>query len=161
VRVVNDEVDLVRVTSENAQVLRAVDEDIFDAELSGELVDAFVSVRSNLLVVAICKGTVIGQVQGNVQVHLDARPQLYIDNLGVGGRTQRQGVATALLAAIADWGVQRGCEQAWIVTEPENHAANALYQSIGALATNVTLYSFPTTTNNASSANDDHGQARC
>lgn len=156
----NDEVGLVRVTSENARVLRAVDEDIFDAELSAELVDAFVSVRSNLLVVAVCKGTVIGQVQGNVQLHLDARPQLYIDNLGVAGRTQRQGVAS-LLAAIADCGVERGCEQAWIVTEPENHAANALYQSIGALATDVTLYSFPTATNNASSANDDHGKARC
>jgi ribosomal protein S18 acetylase RimI-like enzyme len=147
VRVANDEVDLVRVTSENAQVLRAVAEDIFDGELSAELVDAFVSARSNLLVVAVCQGTVIGQVQGNVQLHLDAGPQLYIDNLAVAGRVQRQGVATALLVAIADWGVERGCDQAWIVTEPENHAANALYQSIGALATNVTLYSFPTATN--------------
>ncbi len=136
------DLDIVRVTTANIAVLALVDDDIFDGDLEPGRITRFVSDAGHLLIVAIRDSVVIGQVQATVQLHLDNTPQLYIDNLGVSPKHQRQRIASALLKAIVYAGAELGCEQAWIITETDNHQANALYESIGAEHSTAALYSF-------------------
>ena len=124
-------------------VLSVVAEEEFDGDVEPRLVDELLPTPGHLVVVAVRDGVVIGQVQGYVHRHLDAEAELYIDNLGITPTVRRQGVASGLLEAILEWGTEVGCDQAWIVTEPDNDAANGLYQSIGADQSSTTMYSFP------------------
>ena len=137
--------EIVRITTSNIALLDVVDDDIFDDDLEPARVNRFVSNAGHLLVVAMRDHIVIGQTQGSVQLHLDSTPQLYIDNLGVSPKHRRRGIASRLVEAIVQWGAELDCEQTWIVTEPDNDAANALYESIGAEHSTATLYSFPIT----------------
>jgi ribosomal protein S18 acetylase RimI-like enzyme len=134
---------IVRVRPDNIGVLSTIADDVFDDGLTDEFLTGFLAGNGHLLAVAHRDGVVIGQVQATVQRHLDGPPQLYIDNLGVSPEHQRQQVATMLLHEIVRWGREHQCAQAWIVTEPDNDAANALYRSIGANSSTTILYSFP------------------
>jgi N-acetylglutamate synthase len=44
---------------------------------------------------------------------------------------RRQGLATAVLAALLDWGAEHGATTVWLHVETDNAAAIALYESIG------------------------------
>lgn len=76
-----------------------------------------------------------------IQHHLDGPSQLYIDNLGVSPTRQRRGIARGLVHEAAAWASEFGCEEAWIVTEHDNHPANELYRSLGAQRSTVALHS--------------------
>ena len=139
-----DGVRLVRSGPSSLDVLEAVGDDVFDGEIDPILVGA-ASRAGQLLTVAVEGGVVVGQVQAMVQRHVDGGSQLYIDNLGVSPSHQRRGIARALVEDAVAWSKEFGCEQVWIVTEPDNEAANALYSSLGARRSTVMLYSFEAT----------------
>jgi ribosomal protein S18 acetylase RimI-like enzyme len=136
---------IVRIRLDNISLLATFADDVFDDGLTDEFLTSFAAAEGHLLVVAHKDEIVVGQVQGTVQRHLDGPPQLYIDNLGVSPDHQRQHIATSLLSEIVQWGQEHQCKQAWIVTEPDNDAANALYRSIGADSSTTILYSFSIT----------------
>ena len=136
-------VEIIQIVPGNTDVLRAVADDVFDDDIDAGRLAAFVGDEGHLLFVALQNGVAIGQIQGSIQHHVDGEPQLYIDNLGVSPTHQRRGVATRLITAIVVAGNERGCTQAWIVTEPDNHPANALYTAIGATRSAVAMYSIP------------------
>jgi ribosomal protein S18 acetylase RimI-like enzyme len=134
-------VDVVRISPRNLAVLATVVDDVFDDVIDGGLLQRYVASDTHRLVAATIDGVVVGQTQGSIQHHVDGDSQLYIDNLGVSPAYQRLGIATKLLNEIIAWGRESGCRQAWIVTEPENTAANAIYESMGSQRSLVSLHS--------------------
>ena len=138
-----EDVEIVRIVPGNAGMVNAVADDVFDDPIDPDRLGAFVGSDGHLLFVALRNGIVIGQVQGSIQLHVDADAQLYIDNLGVCPADQRNGYATRLIDAIVAEGRERGCGQAWIVTEPDNDAANAFYAAIGSVRSVAAMYSLP------------------
>lgn len=135
-----DGLQFVRITLTNAHILKAVADNVFDDQIDENLLHT--SLESGLLlVVATVNGTVVGQVQAMVQNHIDSPSQLYIDNLGVSPAHQRRGIARGLVDEAAAWSGELGCKETWIVTDLDNHEANALYRSLGAQRSTVALYS--------------------
>jgi ribosomal protein S18 acetylase RimI-like enzyme len=62
-------------------------------------------------------------------VHPDKPLQLFINEVGVSERCQRQGVGRRLVNALLKQGNILGCTEAWVATEPNNLAARALYNA--------------------------------
>ncbi len=83
------------------------------------------------MVVALSKERVVGQTLAVIHRHPDKPTELYIDDLGVAPAFQRQGIATRMLDKARQLGIERGCEEVWVATEPDNEAARAVYSSLG------------------------------
>lgn len=71
-------------------------------------------------------GRVVGVVRGTVVGDL-----LHIARLAVAPSHRRQGVATGLLAALADWGVRRGAGRCALQVTTRNAGAISLYAGLG------------------------------
>jgi ribosomal protein S18 acetylase RimI-like enzyme len=52
---------------------------------------------------------------------------------------RRRGIATALLARLAELARERGIPAGFVLTEPDNGAANALYRGAGGATSQVTV----------------------
>ena len=57
--------------------------------------------------------------------------QLFVYEVEVAETHRRRGIATALLAELAALARERGIASGFVLTEPDNDAANALYRSVG------------------------------
>lgn len=123
---------ILRVAPETADVLRNVAEDVFDSDIDPARLAGFLAAPGHALFVAVSANAVVGQARGIVHRQPDGPPQLYIDNLGVAPERQREGVASALLAALLDWSRGQGCESFWVATERDNAPARALYAGLDA-----------------------------
>ena len=134
-------ITLHRVSPDQSALLLNVAPDVFDATIDPTRLDRYLEAPGHLLIVAVANGMVVGQIAGHVHLHVDAEPDLYVDNLGVGPAWQRQGIARRLLEDLLDWGRGHGCAQVWIVTETENLAAQLLYRSSGLAQTDVVMFS--------------------
>lgn len=134
------DVQIIRVGPEQAVLLDRVAEDVFDDRIDLGRLAAYVADPSHMMVVALANGEVVGQARGVVHLHPDEPTELYIDNLGVTPSRKREGIATRLLDDLVAWGKSRGCEQAWVGTEPDNEPARALYQGRGSDAETFVMY---------------------
>lgn len=127
----------------DAAILDDVADDVFDEPIVPARAEAYLADPTNLLMVAIDGTTVIGQCAACIHRHPDRVTELYIDNLGVAPTHQRRGVARELVNRMFVAGKARGCEEAWVGTEPDNEAANRLYEKFEgepAEAFNLYLY---------------------
>ena len=131
---------IVRVDADNAHLLHRALDDVFDDDVDPVRLAALLE-NSQLIVVAIAEESVVGQVQGMIQHHVDAPPQLYVDNLGVAPAHQRSGIARRLMDEMVEWATDLGCQETWIVTDLDNEAANAFYQALGAQRSIIAQYS--------------------
>lgn len=135
-------IDVRRIGPSDADLLNRVGEDVFDGELQLDRLTALLADSRHLLVVAIRDGEVIGQAQGTIHLSPDKPDSLYIDNMGVTPALWRKGIGGRLLDQLLEWGRERGCRDAWLVTEPDNTEARALYESRGAEPQPVVLYAY-------------------
>jgi ribosomal protein S18 acetylase RimI-like enzyme len=126
-------VSLHWVTPENASLLDVIASDVFDQEVKPELLRQFLSNPSNLLVVAVAYGEVVGMATGIAYVHPDKPLSLFVNEVGVADHFQRQGIGRRLMSAILERGTRLGCSEAWVATEVGNTAARALYEACGGL----------------------------
>lgn len=55
---------------------------------------------------------------------------LYIDEVDTSVDFRQQGVATALMNCLLEFAENNDCQEVWLGTEVDNHAANALYRSL-------------------------------
>src|SRR5690606_26269543 len=85
----------------------------------------------NHLVVAVTRGTVIGMATAISYVHPDIPLQLFINEAGVAGPYQRQGIGRRLVEQLLSHGHSLGCAEAWVATEVSNDSARALYLATG------------------------------
>ncbi|MBC55247.1 MAG: GNAT family N-acetyltransferase [Gammaproteobacteria bacterium] len=120
-----------RVTPDNTSVLTRVDDDVFDNPVQPALLNDFLANPSNLLVVAVADDTVVGMATGIAYVHPDKPLQLFVNEVGVSPRYQRQGIGKDLVDSLLEHGKQLGCVEAWVATEVGNTPARALYHKLG------------------------------
>lgn len=123
-------VEIVQLTENNIGLLNQLDEDIFDESVNAERLEAVVREDNHILLVALLEGRVIGQVLAMIHRHPDKPTELYIDDLAVSESVQRRGIATHLLQTLFALGLERGCEEVWVATEPENEPAKKFYGSL-------------------------------
>jgi len=65
---------------------------------------------------------------------------LYVADLYVVRRHRRQGIARALLAAVARAGHARGARHLWLTAKPANTAAHAFYRRLGSRGESVMAF---------------------
>lgn len=120
---------------------------VFDGAVRPELAAEFLADPRHHLAVAVTDaGQVIGMASAVHYVHPDKPPQLFINEVGVSPVFHRQGIGKALLAALLARARELGCSEAWVATEPDNSAAQALYTAAGGVKDDVpfVMFTFPT-----------------
>ncbi len=126
------EVRILRAGDE--AVLDRVAEDTFDNAIIPAVARAFLADLRHHLAVAIDDGVVVGFASAVHYLHPDkARPELWINEVGVAETHQRRGLAKRLMAAILEAGRGLGCSEAWVLTERDNTPAMRLYASAGGI----------------------------
>ena len=128
------------ITKDNASLLEAVAEDVFDEAIDLNYLAGYLEESNHILCVAVVNGLVVGLVRAIIHKHPDNPAELYIDNAGVAPAYQRQGIAKQLVTEIARLGQQRGCMDIWVGTESDNESAQALYQSFGLDMTDMVMF---------------------
>lgn len=122
---------IISVAENPAVLIRA--SHLFDEPVSPGGARDFLRRPGHVLLIATSRdGEGIGFVSGVEMRHPDKDPEMFIYELGVDEVWRRRGVAKALLLALRDEVVQRGCRSMWTGTEADNEAALATYRSLGA-----------------------------
>lgn len=112
-------------------LLERIAPDVFDEPVVAERLKAYLRTPGHVMVVAIDGDTIVGQCAGVVHRHPDKPTELYVDEVGTASTHRRQGIARRMLQALFAWGRELGCDEAWLGTELDNGAANALYRHFG------------------------------
>jgi ribosomal protein S18 acetylase RimI-like enzyme len=120
-------IDIHHITPANTALLGRVDPDVFDHEIDGARLAAYVADPLHAMFVAVEDGFVVGQIRGSVHLQPDRASDLYIDNLGTAPSLQRRGIASRLMKAMLGWGEAQGCTYAWVATETDNDQAKGFY----------------------------------
>ena len=134
-------IDYAQIRHKNMNLLDRVAVDVFDEPILPERLATYLEHPTNLLIVAVTDGVVIGQAAAVLHHHPDKPTELYVDELGVTPEHLRRGIATRLMEEIVALGKTLGCEEVWLGTEIENAAARALYVRYAA-AQEIVLYSW-------------------
>lgn len=122
----------------NVRRMRAGDEtafqsiapEVFDEPVVPERLHAYLREPGHIMVLALEGELVIGQCAGVIHRHPDKPTELYVDEVGTASTHRRLGVARAMMDELFAWGRELGCTEAWLGTELDNDAANALYRRL-------------------------------
>lgn len=112
-------------------VLARVAPDVFDFAIDPRWSAEFLADARHHLAVAIDHGTVVGMASGVHYVHPDKPPALWINEVGVAGTHQGQGLGRRLVRALVEHGRTLGCTEAWVLTDRTNAAARRSYAAAG------------------------------
>ncbi len=135
-------IEFRRVTSADATVFDNIADDVFDEPVRPDRLARYLAEPGHLMLVALDEDVVVAQCAAVVHHHPDKVTELYIDEMGTAPSHQRRGIARDLIRAMFDWGRELGCEEAWLGTELDNEAANALYRSVDGRADTMAYYEF-------------------
>lgn len=117
-----------RLSSNDAAILVKIAPEVFDEPVDPARLAAYLRTDGHMLVVALDGDLVVGQCAGVVHRHPDKPTELYVDEVGTASTHRRRGIARAMLDELFRWGRELGCKEAWLGTELDNDAANALYR---------------------------------
>jgi ribosomal protein S18 acetylase RimI-like enzyme len=123
-------ISIKRLNVGDAAALDRIAPDVFDEPIDARRLDAYLRSPGHIMVLAFEDELVVGQCTGVVHRHPDKPTELYVDELGTASTHRRMGIGRRLLDALFAWGRELGCEEAWLGTELDNDAANALYRSV-------------------------------
>lgn len=128
----------------DARLLERVAPDLFDHNINHTLTAEFLADPRHHLAIAYDPEAelVVGFASAIDYIHPDKPAELWINEVGVSPAWQRQGIASRLLKTLFDFAEQRDITSIWVATEPDNEAANALYQSAGGNAEPSVVYTF-------------------
>lgn len=119
------------LTSADRLVLQTVAEGVFDDAVDRALTAEFLDDPRHHICVAIDNGVVVGFASAVHYVHPDKPSELWINEVGVAPAFQRRGLARAILQELLSHARSLGCTEAWVLTDEDNRAARALYNSVG------------------------------
>jgi aminoglycoside 6'-N-acetyltransferase I len=119
---------LKRLSTCDEAIFARIAPDVFDEPVDAARLTAYLATAGHLMVLALEGDVVVGQCAGVVHRHPDKPTELYVDEVGTASTHRRQGIARAMLGELFRWGRELGCEEAWLGTELDNDAANALYR---------------------------------
>ena len=115
----------------DASVLENVAVGVFDNAIDPRWTAEFLADARHHLAVALIDDQVVGIASGVHHVHPDKPPELWVNEVAVAPAHQGKGIGRRTLEALLEHGRSLGCRQAWVATEPSNHAARLLYASVG------------------------------
>lgn len=76
--------------------------------------------------------TLLGMASARVELKpYGSKRWLYVDEVDVCADQRRRGAGKAIMRKLIELADEAGCEEVWLATEVDNHAANALYLSLG------------------------------
>lgn len=127
---------------QESHLLDGVVDGVFDHVVDARWAGAFFADERHHLAVALDGASIVGMASAVHYVHPDKAPELWINEVGVAESHQRRGLASALLRTLLDHGRALGCTDAWVLTEPDNLAANALYLRSGGVLEPASLYAW-------------------
>jgi ribosomal protein S18 acetylase RimI-like enzyme len=116
------------LTAADADLLAASGTDVFDHLPQPRWTAEFLADPRHHLAAAIAPGgRLVGFASGVHYLHPDQAPQLFINEVGVADDWAGQGLGRQLVEALLAHARTLGCTMAWVATQPDNHAALALY----------------------------------
>jgi aminoglycoside 3-N-acetyltransferase I len=102
--------------------------------------EALLADPRTLMLVAFDGGRPVGFVLGHeLPRRHGERAKLFVYEVDVAETHRRRGIASALLARLAELARERGIRTGFVLTEPDNGPANALYRSAGGSTDTVTV----------------------
>jgi len=107
-----------------------------DPELPRERSASLLAEPTYFFVVALTDaGEIMGRIYGHV-LHRFNQTDLLLYEVDVVEEHQRKGVAKAMLEFLKSHMIERGYGEMWVLTEADNKAARALYESAGGIEEN-------------------------
>ena len=122
--------------------LRNVLPGVFDLPLRDSLVREFLHDSRHHLAVALDDDRVIGIASAVHYLHPDKDPELWINEVAVAPEYRGRGLGKRLIQALLQLAGELGCREAWVLTEADNNAAQALYASAGGVRSDVDPVAF-------------------
>jgi ribosomal protein S18 acetylase RimI-like enzyme len=112
-------------------LLVAADPEVYDNPVDAARTAEFLADPRHHVAVALVEGRVVGSATAVHYVHPDQAPTLFVIEVAVAAAYQRAGLAKRILQALFAHGRTLGCTSAWVGTEADNEAAQALYRAAG------------------------------
>ena len=106
----------------------------------------FLSDPANLLLVAFWDDAPCGFATAHRLQRFDRRQaSVLLYEIGVVEPLQRRGIGAALIDAVKRWATDVGADEVWVLTEPANDAARALYRATGGEEdeAGITMFVYP------------------
>lgn len=126
-----------------------VESDVFDHAIAPLSLVAFLGDARHHICIAVDDEVIVGFVSAVDYVHPDKPRELWINEVGIAPKWQGKGIAKHLLTMMFAHGRTLGCAEAWILSDPDNAAANGLYRSVQSAVdsepTPAVMYSFKLT----------------
>ena len=107
-------------------------ERLFDQIIPAEGARAFLDAPGHHVLIAHEGDEPVGFVTGVELTHPDKGTEMFLYELAVDPTFRRQGIGTALVAALRDLAADRGCYGMWVLTDSHDAGAIATYRDAGA-----------------------------
>lgn len=123
------DIEIRRVRLGDEALFKKIAPEVFDARITKARLAEYLADPNTVLLLALANGEVIAQAAAMITRHPSRPRELWIDEVGVTPKFQRQGIAAALMQAMLAIAREQKCRAAWVATEHDNIAARALYRS--------------------------------
>lgn len=111
-------------------VLETVAPGVFDHPVRPDLVSRFLATLHYRIVVALDGRLVVGMATGFSHFHPDKDEDFFVNELGVDDAYRRRGIGAKLMTMLLAEARAMGCNDAWLGTEHDNHAALGVYRRL-------------------------------
>jgi aminoglycoside 3-N-acetyltransferase I len=119
------------------------DEDVVRTLAEGAAHAALLADEHTIFLAAFQGKQPIGFVYGYELLRVDGAPSmLFIYELDVDEAYRRRGIATLLMTELEQIARSRGIAEGFVLTEPDNVAANTLYESLGGERSDAVLWDY-------------------
>lgn len=124
------QIEIILLSPENAGSLTRIAPDVFDDDIDGEQLQAFLDDPRHLMFLAVKDETVVGMASAVELLHPDKKPQMFINEVGVAPDYRRSGIGRRLVDAVLRQAESRGCTYAWLGTEVDNISGQSCFGSV-------------------------------
>ena len=135
-------VDVRLISEADLDLLVSADTSVFDHPVDPALARAYLAHPDYLIALAIEQDKVVGMATGLFYFHPDKPLEFFVNEVGVAENHHRRGIGKRLMEALFEAARARGVGYAWVGTETDNVAANALYRSLGPSGEGMVVYEF-------------------
>jgi ribosomal protein S18 acetylase RimI-like enzyme len=135
-------VEIRQVGPRDEALFERIAVDVFDEPVDPQRLTAYLAEPNHLMLVAVNGGQIIAQCAAVIHRHPDKVTELYVDEVGVSPKWQRQGIARKMLDRMFALGRSLGCGEAWVGTEIDNDPARRLYEGLGSEAETFVMYEY-------------------
>lgn len=119
------------------------DEEVVRKLTESEPQTALLSDEATIFLAAFQGAEPVGFVFGHELPRRHGNPSiLFVYELGVDEAVRRQGIASGLMTELAQIARSRGIREGFVLTEPDNDAANALYRSLDGERVDSVMWDF-------------------